>query len=241
MRLFGVVGKHLGHSFSPSFFADYFKTHKIDAEYKAFEIDNIAKIENIFQRNPSGLNVTIPYKESIIPYVDELDEIARTIQAVNTVCFEDGKIVGRNTDAIGFKRMVQPFLTSRHERAMIIGTGGASKAVQYVLRAIGIDIIFISRSKKEGNNYFLYEDINAQMLRSCKLIIHTTPVGMYPAIKDSILMPFEVLTEDHLVIDLIYNPEQTLFLKNAKENGAQTLNGLSMLQEQALESWRLWN
>ena len=241
MNLFGLVGKNLSHSFSPRFFKKLFVEKNISAEYKTFEISDISLIKQVFDLQPKGLNVTIPYKETIIPFLDDLDEIARKISAVNTICFEDKRIIGRNTDVIGFKRMLQPFLTSKHERAVVFGTGGAAKAVNHVLEQIGVDVIFISRNFDNRENFFRYQDVNSQMLKSCKLLINTTPVGMYPHINNQIALPYNELTEEHLVVDLIYNPEETMFLKYAKENGAQILNGTSMLSEQALESWLIWN
>ena len=241
MKLYGLLGKKLSHSFSSNFFNAYFLENQIAAEYKNFELKQIDDVSNVFELKPQGLNVTIPYKEKIIPYLDDLDEVAHKIRAVNTICFDGTRKIGRNTDVVGFKRMIQPFLTSKHERAVIFGTGGASKAVAYVLEQIGIDVVFISRKPCRERNIFSYSDINENMLRSCKLLINTTPVGMYPKEMEVIKLPFTELNEEHLVVDLIYNPEQTLFLKRARENGAEVLNGSSMLKEQALESWRLWN
>ena len=241
MKLFGLLGKELTHSFSPNFFSAYFLENQIAAEYKNFELKQIEDVSNVFKLKPQGLNVTIPYKEKIIPFLDELDEVAHKIRAVNTICFDGDRKIGRNTDVVGFKRMIQPFLTSKHERAVIFGTGGASKAVSYVLEKIGVDVIFISRENFEADNFFTYKDINIQMIKSCKMLINTTPLGMFPSMNDCVELPFESLTDEHLVVDLIYNPEQTLFLKRARENGAEVLNGSSMLKEQALESWRLWN
>jgi len=240
MRTYGLIGKSLGHSFSAGFFKDFFEKNKINAEYRNFELAEIQEISSIFDLHPSGLNVTIPYKESVIPFLDELSEEACAIGAVNCIQFLDGKKIGHNTDAYGFHQSVKPFLTFHHERALILGTGGASKAISYVLQNIGIDILTISRNPK-GPKQFTYDDLNEHMLRACKLIVNCTPIGTYPNVEDSVAFPFEHLTADHLVVDLIYNPAKTKFLELAEQNGATILNGESMLQHQALRSWKIWN
>ena len=240
MRTYGLIGRSLGHSFSAGFFKDFFAKHNIDAEYRNFELSQIQELENVFQLKPSGLNVTIPYKESVIAFLDELTEEAGAIGAVNCIQFLNGKKIGHNTDAYGFHQSVKPFLTFHHERALILGTGGASKAVSYVLRNIGIDVLTISRNP-EGPKQFHYDEINEHMLRACKLIINCTPVGTFPDVDDHIQIPFHHLTEDHLVVDLIYNPAKTKFLELAEQNGATILNGEAMLKHQALRSWKIWN
>jgi shikimate dehydrogenase len=240
-KLFGLLGKSLKHSFSPDFFKSYFQEYEINAQYQLFEIDNIQEVEKIFSLNPSGFNVTVPYKEEIIPFLDELDESAKVIGAVNVVAFENGKKIGYNTDAFGFHQSIKPFLTFHHERALIFGTGGASKAVAHVFKSIGLDVIFVSRNPNDELNQFQYSDVNEVMIAACKVIVNCTPVGMYPTIEESISIPFQALTCDHLVIDLIYNPPLTKFLSKAQESGATILNGSSMLREQALKSWEIWN
>jgi shikimate dehydrogenase len=240
-KLFGLLGKSLKHSFSPNFFNSYFQEFEINAHYQLFEIENIQEVEKIFSLNPSGFNVTVPYKEQIIPLLDELDESANAIGAVNVVAFENGKKIGYNTDAFGFHQSIKPFLTFHHERALVFGTGGSSKAVAHVFKSIGLDVIFVSRNSSDEFNHFHYSDVNEAMIAACKVIVNCTPVGMYPNIDESIQIPFEALTEDHLVIDLIYNPPLTKFLSNAQESGATILNGASMLREQALKSWEIWN
>jgi len=240
MHRFGLLGKSLHHSFSKSFFEDYFALNKVAASYDNFEISTIDKVEEIFRlNNLSGFNVTIPYKQTIIPFLDELSPEAKVIGAVNTVIIKDGKTIGHNTDAFGFQQSIKPFLTNLHEKALILGTGGASKAVAYVLKNIGIEVLYISRNPSNKNE-FSYNDINEHMLRACKLIIQTTPVGTFPSVNDCPTFPFHYLTNEHLVIDLIYNPAETLFLQQAKNHGATILNGESMLKEQALKSWELW-
>jgi shikimate dehydrogenase len=241
MRKFGLIGKSLSHSFSKSFFDSYFVSNEIDARYENFEFLDELELSNFLnQKNVDGCNVTIPYKETIIPYLDELSEEANTIGAVNTIRLENGRWIGYNTDVFGFKQSIKPFLTNRHEKVLILGTGGAAKAVAYVLKEIGIEVLFVSQSPK-GKNQFGYVDINEYMIKACKLIVNTTPVGMYPFVDECVIFPFANLTEEHLVVDLIYNPEETKFLKQARENHASILNGASMLKEQALKSWAIWN
>lgn len=240
MKIYGLIGKSLGHSYSAAFFGEYFKVNEIAAEYHNFELAEIHEIQNVFDQHPAGLNVTIPYKESVIPFLDELTEEAKAIGAVNCIQFVHGKKVGHNTDAYGFHQSVKPFLTFHHERALILGTGGAAKAVSYVLKNLGIDVLTISRNP-EGPKQFHYDEINEHMLRACKLIVNCTPVGTYPNVEDHISIPFQHLTADHLIIDLIYNPEKTKFLELAEANGATILNGEAMLKHQALHSWKIWN
>jgi len=240
MRKFGLVGKSLGHSFSKSFFEEYFKKNEIDAEFVNFEIETIEEINNVFDQNLSGLTVTIPYKESIIPFLNELSVEAKEIGAVNVVQFVNGKTIGHNSDAYGFQQSIKPFLTNLHERALILGTGGASKAVAYVFKTIGLDVLYCSRNPS-GPKEFSYDSINEHMLNACKVVVNCTPVGTFPNIDDALPFPFEKLSSDHLVIDLIYNPKKTKFLAEAEKQGATILNGESMLKEQALKAWQIWN
>lgn len=240
MNQFGLIGKTLGHSFSKSFFEDFFQKHAIDAKFSNFELDQIELINSVFSQEISGLSVTIPYKQAIIPFLDELSQEVQEIGAVNCVSFQNGKKIGHNTDAFGFHQSIKPFLTNKHERAIILGTGGASKAVEYVLKGLGINVIFISRNPKKENE-FGNNEINNHMLNACKLLVNTTPVGTFPNNDDYIEIPFEFLTPDHLVVDLIYNPAKTKFLQNAEMHGAQILNGETMLKQQALKAWEIWN
>lgn len=240
MRNYGLIGEKLGHSFSKEFFTQLFKDEKGEAGYANFELDDISKIQDVFKTEGlSGLNVTIPYKQAVLPYLDELSEEAKAIGAVNTIQFVDGKKIGHNTDAFGFAQSIKPFLAFQHERAIILGTGGASKAVAYVLENLGIDVIFISRNPK-GEKQFGYDEINDNMLNACKLIVNTTPVGTFPQVDRCPTIPFDYLTEEHLVVDLIYNPEKTKFLQRAEERGAAILNGKPMLKQQALKAWEIW-
>lgn len=239
MKNYGLIGKSLGHSFSKSFFENHFEKNKISGSYKNIELDSIEEF-NAVRDSFDGFNVTIPYKQTIIPFLDELTVEAKSIQAVNVIQCVDGKLIGHNTDAFGFHQSIKPFLTNLHERAIVLGTGGASKAVEYVLNKIGLDVIFISRNPS-AENEFAYHEINKHMLNACKIIVNTTPVGTYPNIDDCVSFPFEFLTKDHLVVDLIYNPAKTKFLKSAEEINATIMNGETMLKQQALKSYQIWN
>lgn len=240
MPEFGLVGKTLGHSFSKSYFEDKFQKEGLENRFRNFELAEIAEIQTVFSISDlKGLSVTIPYKQAIIPYLDELSEEASEIGAVNCISFQNGKKTGHNTDAFGFHQMIKPFLTNEHERAIILGTGGASKAVAYVLKKIGLDVIWVSRNPQNGQ--FSYDEINEHMLRACKVVVNCTPLGTFPDVDACVPFPFEYLTESHLCIDLIYNPEETKFLRESKLRGAATLNGLSMLKEQANKAWEIWN
>jgi len=241
MKVYGLVGKTLQHSFSADFFSDYFVTENIVAKYQNFELAAIEDIQSVFDLKPAGLNVTIPYKESVIPFLDELDPIAEKIGAVNTIVFDGDKKIGYNTDAFGFKQAIKPFLNNQHERALIFGTGGAAKAVESVLKEIGVDVIFISRDPLGKNKHFNYSEVNLQMLNACKLMVNCTPVGTFPNSADYLPLPYEGIGKDHLVIDLIYNPKKSMFLQKAESQGATIMNGEGMLKAQAMKSWSLWN
>ncbi|MBK7129275.1 MAG: shikimate dehydrogenase [Crocinitomicaceae bacterium] len=241
MKIFGLIGKKLGHSFSKKYFEEKFKNLGVDASYLNFELDEIAEIKNVFtQNNLTGLNVTIPYKSAVIPFLNEVDEKAKNTGAVNCIKIKNGKTKGYNTDCFGFEQLLKPFLESQHQRAIILGTGGVSKAVQIVLNELGIEFILISRSPQYENE-FSYEDINEMMMKNCKLMIQTTPVGMYPNIDNAPEIPYKYFTSEHLAVDLIYNPEETAFMHNAKSFGATTINGMTMLHQQAEKSWQIWN
>jgi len=237
---FALLGKTLGHSFSKKFFTEHFAKTAIEATYENIELADISDVKNVLTQDFNGFNVTIPFKESIIPFLDELSPEAKVIGAVNTVKLVNGKAIGYNTDAFGFQQSIKPFLTNLHDRALILGTGGASKAVAFVLKNIGIDVLYVSRNPSKPNE-FSYTDINEYMLSACKLIVNTTPIGTFPNITESPIFPYQFLTAEHLVVDLIYNPSETLFLHQAKQAGATILNGESMLKEQALKSWEIWN
>ncbi|WP_341906733.1 shikimate dehydrogenase [Fluviicola taffensis] len=241
MPKYGLVGKRLGHSFSKHYFEEKFQKEGLDHTFENFELSDIEEIQGVFSTpDLVGFSVTIPYKEAIIPFLDSLSEEAIAIGAVNCVALVDGQKTGYNTDAFGFHQMIKPFLTNEHERAIILGTGGASKAVAYVLKKIGLDVLWISRNPNKEKE-FAYDAINEHMLRACKVIVNCTPVGTFPNITDSLPFPFQYLTDKHLCIDLIYNPEETVFLRESRLHGATTLNGLSMLKEQANKAWEIWN
>ena len=239
-KKYGLIGKELEHSFSKGYFNKKFEVEGIDAVYENISLPEIEEVKEVLKAGYSGCNVTIPYKEAIIPYLDGLSDEAAKIGAVNTIAFENGKAIGHNTDAYGFKQMIKPFFKSHHERGMILGTGGASKAVAHVLEELGVNLIYISRNP-EGDDQFSYEDINEYMIKFNGIIVNTTPVGMYPNNQEEVALPYSFLSEKHLAIDLIYNPEETLFLKHAKAQGAWTLNGLTMLHQQAEKAWKIWN
>jgi len=240
---FGLIGKSLSHSFSRSYFEKKFIENELnDHFYKNFELETIEQFSNVLKtQNLKGLNVTNPYKESIIPFLDELSIEAKEIGAVNCINIVNGKTIGYNTDAYGFGQSIKPFLDTTHGRALILGTGGASKAVAYALKKIGVEVFFTTSSNKKNTNTFFYDEINEGMMSAFKLIINTTPLGLYPNINEAPALPYHLFTDKHLAYDLIYNPEQTLFLKQAKEKGAVTINGLSMLHLQAQKSWEIWN
>ena len=237
MRTFGLIGKSLEHSFSSQYFNEkFFKEGITDTQYLNFELKHISEFTELIKTNKlSGLNITIPYKESIIPFLDELNEEAQEIGAVNTIQFSNGKTIGHNTDQIGFTNSIQPLLEGRN-KAIILGDGGAAKAIKYALKKLNIEYKTINR-----NTSFDYLDITKQITGYYTIIINTTPVGSYPNINDFPKIPYEYLNQNYLLFDLIYNPNETKFLAYGKAKNAQTKNGLEMLQLQAEESWNIWN
>ena len=246
MKKYGLIGFPLGHSFSRNYFNNKFADEKIDAEYVNFEIPSIQDFRRVIEENPNiyGLNVTIPYKQQVIPYLDELDADAEEIGAVNVIKFirEAGqklKLVGYNSDVVGFMGSIKPLLKSHHRKALILGTGGASKAIVYGLRKLGISSVFVSRTKKEG--MLTYDDLTPEIMQEFTVIINCTPVGMFPHTDACPALPYECLTGKHLLFDLIYNPEETLFMKKGAAQGAITKNGLEMLLLQAIGAWSIWN
>ncbi len=246
MKRYGLIGYPLTHSFSKRYFTEKFETEKIDSTYENFEIDNIDKFPEIIKNNPEiiGLNVTIPYKEQVIPFLDELNDSAREIGAVNTVKITRSQsgvhLKGFNTDTFGFESSLKPLLKPHHNKALILGTGGASKALKYVLSKLGID--FISASIEElKENEIKYEDIDEAMMAERLLIIHATPLGTFPKTDACANIPYEFITEKHLLFDLVYNPEVTLFLQKGAEKGATIKNGYDMLLGQANKAYEIWN
>lgn len=243
----GLIGKSLSHSFSKSYLEEKFiKEDKLDFKYTNFDLENLDSLNKIILDNHlSGLNITKPYKEEIIPYLNELDITAKEIGAVNCVKINwNGDVpflIGYNTDYYGFAQSIKPFLEPIHQKALILGTGGASKAVAYALKNIGVDIYFVSSSLKKGTNYFYYSELNEYVLNAFKLIINCTPLGMYPNTERFPELPFQYITSEHLLYDLIYNPEETIFLQKGKEQGAIIVNGLNMLKLQADKAWEIWH
>ena len=234
MQKYGLLGYPLGHSFSKTYFNQKFEAEKIDAEYLNFEIPSIKEIKNVIKENPelNGLNVTIPYKEQVIPYLDDLDDDARQIGAVNVIKFTKGlfgklKLKGYNSDIIGFKQSIDPLLKETHRKALILGTGGASKAVFHV-------------SRKPKEFCITYDEITPKTMEQYTVIVNTTPLGMFPNIDSCPDIPYDLLTPNHLLYDLLYNPDETLFMKKGKEKGAVVKNGLEMLLLQAFAAWEIW-
>lgn len=241
---YGLVGKQLSHSFSRAYFEKKFAdTGRDDLSYINFELPEIEDIKRIVQADPllAGLNITVPYKTSVIPFLDDIDETAEKIGAVNCIKIRERRLMGYNTDAYGFAQSIKPFLDPNHAAALILGTGGASKAVAYVLNQLGVDYFFVTSGEKRSGKMLSYTDLNAIAMNKCRLIVNTTPVGTYPHTDQCPDIPYEYFSSQHLAYDLVYNPEQTLFLKRASEKGAITVNGLSMLYLQAEKSWEIWN
>ena len=240
-KKFGLIGKNIDYSFSKKYFSEKFKKENLDYTYSNFDIVNISEIESILQNNSiSGYNVTIPYKEEIIKFLDEIDEVAKDIGAVNTIKKIDNKNIGFNTDSIGFEKSLLPLIENKTPKnALILGSGGASKAIKYVLKKLKINYSTVSR--KEGKSEFVYENLNEVILNKFKMIINCSPVGTFPNINNCPNIPYEFLTKDHILYDLVYNPIESLFLKRGRERGCKTKNGLEMLEIQANESWSVWN
>ena len=260
--IFGLIGHPLSHSFSKAYFSERFQRENTDACYENFDLIDISEIRQLLDQHPDlkGFNVTIPYKEAIIPFLDEIDKTAEEVGAVNTVkVLSNRRLKGYNTDIIGIEVSLlsvrgAPKGTSvtpeggyvvplghlaKHSPALILGTGGASKAVQYVLKKHHIPFHLVSRDPNKG--HFTYETLSQEIIKEHLLIINATPVGMAPKIADAPVIPYEALTPRHVLFDLIYNPEETLFLKRGKEHGTKTINGLTMLHAQAEASWKIWN
>ena len=237
MRTFGLIGKTLSHSFSEGYFNKKFHKEDInDAEYKNFELNNISEFTDLISKiKLSGLNVTTPYKESIIPFLDKLTPHARAIGAVNTIQFKGNKLIGHNTDTIGFSQSMQPILNARN-KALILGNGGASKAIQYTLKTLNIEYKIVSR-----NSSFDYLDISSKSIGYYDIIINTTPLGTHPKITDFPKIPYNELNENHLLFDVIYNPTESEFLRFGKTRNCSIKNGLEMLEIQAESSWNIWN
>jgi shikimate dehydrogenase len=240
-KRYGLLGKNISYSFSQGYFTQKFKDLGLnDHSYENFDLQEITELEQVLSQNQlKGLNVTIPYKEEVIPYLDEMDAQAAKIGAVNTIKFTKQGLKGFNTDAHGFKKSLEPFLKPHHTKALILGTGGASKAVRFVLDELGIANTFVSRTKKEGQ--LTYEELDQNILEECTLIINCTPLGTHPNVENKPDLPYQFIGNDHLLYDLIYNPEKTTFLALGEANGAAICNGSKMLQYQAEKAWEIWN
>jgi shikimate dehydrogenase len=253
MNTYGLIGYPLGHSFSRKFFTEKFAKEGIDAQYLNFEIPSIEEFPNIIKNNPTlkGLNVTIPYKQQVMQYLDDISEEAKAIGAVNVVKVEhlpgfdgkvakDVKLTGHNSDVIGFVESINPLLKPHHKKALIFGTGGASKAIRYGLeKKLGMETLFVSRSARKG--MITYEEVTDEVLREYEVIVNCSPVGMYPHMDECPALPYGFMSENHLLYDLVYNPEETLFMKKGATMGASVKNGHEMLIRQALASWTKWN
>ena len=241
MDKYGIIGFPLGHSFSRGFFTEKFAREGIDAQYLNFEIPDVAMLKDVLRENPElrGLNVTLPHKQAVIPLLDELSDEAREIGAVNVIRVRDGRLKGFNSDIIGFTESIRPLLQPHHTKALILGTGGASRAIRVGLSRLGIEWIYVTRSPREG--MFAYSDLTPEVMKEYSVIVNCSPVGMFPKVDQAPAIPYELLTPKHLLFDLVYNPEDTLFMKKGREQGSIVKNGLEMLHLQAVASWEFWN
>ena len=244
MNKLGLLGKNISYSFSRAYFKEKFETENINhTTYDNFDIKNIELFPTIIKNTKGlkGLNVTIPYKEKVIPYLDKINKKAKAIGAVNTIKItKKGKLVGYNTDCYGFKKTLKPLIKSHHKNALILGTGGASKAIAYTLDEMGITYKYVSRKLSEGIG-FSYDTLTEDDIKNHQIIINCTPLGTFPDIEDCPNIPYEGISKKHILFDLIYNPEETKFLKHGKENQATIINGLGMLEFQAEKAWSIWN
>ena len=247
MNTYGLIGYPLGHSFSRKFFTEKFEKEGIDAQYLNFEIPSIEEFPNIIKNNPTlkGLNVTIPYKQQVMQYLDDISEEAKAIGAVNVVKCQLSTVncqlhlTGYNIDVIGFVNSIKPLLKPHHKKALILGTGGASKAIHYGLtKKLSMETLFVSRTAREG--MITYEEVTSEVLKEYEVIVNCSPVGMYPHVDECPALPYEAMNENNLLYDLVYNPLETLFMKKGAAQGATVKNGLEMLHLQAIASWEFW-
>ena len=241
MKVYGLIGKPLTHSFSRTYFSDKFSKEGInDCLYKNFPLHTIEELIPLIYSMPDlkGLNVTIPYKEKVIPYLHHKDKVVSEVGACNCIKITNKELYGFNTDVTGFTNSLQPYLKPTHKKALILGTGGAAKAVAYGLKQLEIEYCFISRDRSKG---LVYNDVDEKILSEHLLVINTSPVGMYPDVNDAPDLPYQFLSTEHLLFDLIYNPAKTKFLQEGEKRGASVLNGHQMLILQAEESWKIWN
>ena len=244
MKTYGLIGYPLGHSFSRGYFTDYFGREGIEAEYKNFELPSIEQLAEVLQTEPTlqGFNVTIPYKQQVFSYLSELSEAAQAIGAVNVVKVmrrdEGLYLKGYNTDYIGFTDSIRPHLKPHHTHALILGTGGASKAVDYALRKLGLKTQYVSRTAREG--IIAYDELTPELMAQYTVIVNTTPLGMHPKVDECPPLDYTLLTSQHLLYDVVYNPAKTLFLQRGEEAGATICNGMDMLIGQAKAAWEIW-
>lgn len=239
-KLFGLLGKNIGYSFSRTYFSEKFEKENSDHKYVNFDLESLTEFPKLLQRkNLAGINVTIPYKQDVIPFLDKLDPTAEKIGAVNTIVFKGTQRIGYNTDCIGFQNTLEKYLKPHHNKALVLGTGGASKAVCYVLDRLNIEYVMISRQAGVGKKS--YKQLTDNDYAEHSLIINCTPLGTYPKVNESPTINYERIGKNHLFYDLIYNPEITEFMRLGKQKGATTVNGLQMLVGQAEASWLLWN
>ncbi|MCH5168054.1 MAG: shikimate dehydrogenase [Prevotellaceae bacterium] len=251
MDKYGIIGFPLGHSFSRGFFTEKFTQEGIDAQYLNFEIPDATMLRDVLHHNPElrGLNVTLPHKQAVIPLLDELSDEAREIGAVNVIRVRDGKLKGFNSDIIGFTESIRPLLQPHHTHALILGTGGASRAIRVGLERLGIEWTYVSRKQTTHSStervqecpMLNYSDLTPEVMTTHTIIVNCSPVGMFPKTDQAPAIPYELLTSHHLLYDLVYNPEDTLFMKKGRAYGATVKNGLEMLHLQAIASWRFWN
>lgn len=245
MDKYGLIGYPLGHSFSKSYFNEKFENEGINAEYINFEIPTLDSLPEILASNPElkGLNVTIPYKEKVISYLDSISPEARAIGAVNVIRVDhkgnDTYLKGFNSDVIGFTKNIEPLLERFHKKALILGTGGASKAINFGLKSLGLETVFVSRFERPGT--IQYSQITPDIIQEYNVIVNCTPCGMYPHIDECPQLPYEAMTSKNILYDLLYNPDETLFMKKGAQHGATVKNGLEMLLLQAFASWEFWH
>ena len=243
MRLFGLIGYPLSHSFSKKYFTKKFEQEELtDCRYELFPLASINELPGILHKHPEleGLNVTVPYKRQVLSFLDSSNNIPAGVNACNCIHIKYGKLVGYNTDVIGFEKSFTPLLKPHHKKALVLGNGGSSAAVVYVLKRLAIDLIIVSR-ELHNNSSLTYKDIDERMMKECNVIINTTPLGMSPNENSCPPIPYQFISKDHLLYDLVYNPAKTLFLQKGEERGAAIKNGEEMLMLQAEESWRIWN
>ena len=244
MKVYGLIGNPLGHSFSKQYFTEKFEREQLPGcRFELYPIENIDQFTSLLnsEADLNGLAVTIPYKEAVIPFLNIVDEVAALIGAVNCIKISAGNLIGYNTDCIGFERSLLPVLQSQHTKALVLGSGGSSKAVQYVLRKLNIDLLVVTRNKILPEGFIHYDLIDENIMQQYSLIINCSPVGMFPSEDEKPTIPYQYLSKDHLLFDLVYKPAETKFLKEGKSRGSTVKNGYEMLVIQAEENWKIWN